>query len=75
MSGMLGQIMGAKGGNMIQKSDKNIGMQYANAGLQAPQLNVMGMLQGLQQQQTGQGQQGYGARNLPTFLNMLRGGQ
>lgn len=72
MMGRLGQAIGTKGAGMIQPSNKNIGMQYANMGLTPPPLpDVMTMLTGLQNLTQQQG----GSRNLPTFINMIRGGQ
>ena len=68
-----GQLIGTKGNSFIQPSNKNIGMQYANMGLNAPEVpNMLAMLNGMQNQ-TRAG----GPRNLPVYdiLSMLRGGQ
>lgn len=65
----LGEAIGKQGAGMTGPAGK-IGMQYANAGLQAPEVpNMMAMLQGIQQQQ----QQ---PRGLPItqLINMMRGG-
>ncbi len=61
--------IGKQGASMTGPAGK-IGMQYANAGLQAPEVpNMMAMLQGVQQQQ----QQ---PRNMSVtqLINMMRGG-
>ena len=69
--GRLGQAIGAKGASFIRPSDKSVGMQYMNAGMQPPAVpNMMQLLQGINMQQQG------GSRGLPVtaLLNMLRGG-
>lgn len=69
--GRLGEAVGTKGSTMIQPSSNKIGMQYANMGLTPPDIpNMMNMLAGLQQLTQQQG----GPKDLPTFLNMIRGG-
>lgn len=69
----LGQAMGTQGAQRTQGADKNIGMQYANMGLQAPQLpDVMSMLGGLSN--LTQPQQNQRALPITQLLNMMRGG-
>lgn len=73
-SGRLGQAIGAKGASFIRPSDKSVGMQYVNAGMNAPELpNMMNMLAGTSQMT----KQGGPAGKLPIFdiLSMLRGGR
>lgn len=73
-SGRLGQAIGAKGASFIKPSDKNVGMQFANAGLTPPEVpNMMNMLMGASQMSKPGGPAG----KLPVFdiLAMLRGGR
>ena len=72
--GRLGQAMGSKGASFIRPSDKNVGMQFANAGLTPPEVpNMMNMLMGASQMSKPGGPAG----KLPVFdiLAMLRGGR
>lgn len=72
--GRLGQAMGAKGSTFIKPSDKNVGMQFMNAGLTPPEVpNMMNMLMGASQMSNPGGPAG----KLPVFdiLAMLRGGR
>lgn len=65
------EAVGTQGAQRTKAADKNIGMQYMNAGLQPPPVpNMMQLLQGINMQQQG------GSRGLPVtaLLNMLRGG-
>lgn len=73
-SGRLGQAIGSKGASFIKPSDKNVGMQFANAGLAPPEVpNMMNMLIGATQMSKPGGPAG----QLPVFdiLAMLRGGR
>lgn len=68
----LGQAMGTQGAQRTKGADK-IGMQYANMGLQAPQLpDVMSMLGGLSN--LTQTQQNQRALPITQLINMMRGG-
>ena len=70
----LGQAMGSKGASFIKPSDKNVGMQFANAGLTPPEVpNVMNMLMVASKMSKPGGPAG----QLPVFdiLAMLRGGR
>lgn len=70
----LGQAIGAKGSTFIKPSDKNVGMQFMNAGLTPPEVpNMMNMLMGASQLSRPGGPAG----KLPVFdmLAMLRGGR
>lgn len=68
----LGQAIGTKGASFIQPSDKKIGMQYANMGLQAPEVpNMMNMLAGLNQMS---GQQQRAPLQVYDIMRMLQGG-
>ena len=72
-SDRFGQLIGTKGNSLIRPSKNNIGMQYVNMGLNAPEVpNMLAMLNGMQNQ-TRAGD----PRNLPVYdiLSMLRGGQ
>jgi hypothetical protein len=72
--GRLGQAIGTQGAGRTEKSDKKMGLQFANAGLEPPQVpNMMNMLQGAMSMTQQQG----GSRGLPVtqLMNMLRGGQ
>lgn len=65
------EAVGTQGAQRTKAADKNVGMQYMNAGMQPPAVpNMMQMLQGINMQQQG------GSRGLPVtaLLNMLRGG-
>lgn len=70
----IGQAMGAKGSSFIKPSDKNVGMQFMNAGINPPEVpNMMNMLMGANQMTKPGGPAG----KLPVFdiLSMLRGGR
>lgn len=68
----LGQMLGQKGVASAQGSNKNIGMQYANMGLNPPEVpNMMAMLNGMQGM-TGQRQRA--PLQVYDILHMLQGG-
>lgn len=65
------EAIGTQGAQRTKSADRNIGMQYMNAGMQIPAVpNIQQLLQGISMQQQG------GSRGLPvtTLMNMLRGG-
>lgn len=69
----LGEVMGNKGSQMIAPSDKKIGLQYINAGLESPQLpDVMSMLAGLNNVNQQKQQQQIPITQL---INMMKGGR
>lgn len=65
------EAVGTQGAQRTKGADRNVGMQYMNAGMQPPAVpNIQQLLQGVNMQQQG------GSRGLPVTLlmNMLRGG-
>ena len=74
VGGTLGQVIGVKGSSFIEPSDKKVGMQFMNAGINPPEVpNMMNMLMGANQMTKPGGPAG----KLPVFdiLSMLRGGR
>lgn len=68
----LDEVVGRKGASMIKPSNKDIGMQFANAGLTPPPVpNMMNMVMGLQNLNPPGG-----AEKNPVFdiMKMLQGG-